>query len=603
PGLCPICAMELIPVQKEEHNGLGPREIRLSPAARKLAEVQTAPVQRKFVAADIRLVGKIAYDETRLSYITAWVPGRLDRLFVDYTGIPVRKGDHMVYLYSPELLIAQQELLQAVQARENLKKSDLPLIRRASEQTVEAVREKLRLWGLTQDQIHEIEQRGKPTDHITIYAPQAGIVVNKNAVEGMYVQTGTRIYTIADLSRVWVLLNAYESDLPWIRYGQQVEIETEAYPGEVFHGIIAFVDPILDDMTRTVKVRVNLDNTELRLKPDMFVHARVRSRIAATGRVMDPALAGKWISPMHPEIVKDGPGKCDVCGMPLVRAETLGYVSADEPGQAPLVIPATAPLITGRRAVVYVRQPDDTGIYLGREIVLGPRAGDYYLVEDGLSEGEEVVIRGNFKIDSAVQILAQPSMMNPEGAPLPTAHAHGGMPSPTTQMQMQETETPQVPRFESPPAFKAQMADLFRSYYGLQRALSQDDLERAMTATGEFQHELKAVDMKLLDNEPHMAWMKLQSDLSKAAEILAAAEDIVAAREGFALLSEAMIATAHRFGATEDLPILQYHCPMAFDFRGADWLQSKEGVENPYFGEAMFRCGEQTAIWNKGSQE
>jgi Cu(I)/Ag(I) efflux system membrane fusion protein len=239
----------------------------------------------------------------------------------------------------------------------------------------------------------------------------------------MYVNTGTQIYTIADLSRVWVKLEAYESDITWIRYGQKVEILTESYPGERFEGRISFIDPTLNAKTRTVAVRVNVENIDGRLKPGMFVKGIVYSRVSAGGKVVEPDLAGKWISPMHPEIIKDRPGKCDICGMPLVQTEMLGYAAA-EPKDAPIVIPVTVPLITGKRAVVYVRSPDNNTMFEGREVVLGPRAGNYYIVLKGLHEGESVVVNGNFKIDSAMQIEAKPSMMNPEGGGMGAVHKH-----------------------------------------------------------------------------------------------------------------------------------------------------------------------------------
>ena len=413
--LCPICGMDLVPVD-DSGAARRPRELATTDAAKALMDIETAPVERKFVAAEVRMVGKIDYDETRLASIAARVPGRLDRLFVDYTGVRVREGDHLVSIYSPELLAAQEELIQAKQAVREMEGSSSTLLRETTEATYQAAREKLRLLGLTAEQVAEIERTGVTSDHLTIYSPIAGIVIDKRADEGDYVDTGTRIYTVADLSRMWVRLEAYESDLMWIRYGQTVEFTTVAYPGEFFEGTISFIDPVLDPATRTVKVRVNVPNPDGKLKPGMFVRASVRSRIAAGGRVMDADLAGKWISPMHPEIVKDEPGACDVCGMPLVRTESLGYVSVDpEKADKPLVIPATAPLITGTSAVVYVEVPDaDAPTYEGRRIALGPRAADHYLVESGLLEGERVVTRGAFKIDSALQIQARPSMMSPE---------------------------------------------------------------------------------------------------------------------------------------------------------------------------------------------
>ncbi|MBD3335171.1 MAG: HlyD family efflux transporter periplasmic adaptor subunit, partial [Candidatus Eisenbacteria bacterium] len=236
PGQCPICGMDLIPVSDDSGDDIGPRQIRLSETAQKLASVRTAPATRMFGEKTLNLVGKIDYDETQVREITTRFPGRLDRLYVDYTGMRVKKGDHLVSIYSPELLSAQQELLQAVRSRDELRESRLSRMRASADETIEAAREKLRLWGLADWQIEQIEERGEPSDHLTIYAPLAGVVIEKHAMEGAYVDTGSPIYTIADLDHVWARLDAYESDLEWIRYGQEVAFTTAAYPGETFTG-------------------------------------------------------------------------------------------------------------------------------------------------------------------------------------------------------------------------------------------------------------------------------------------------------------------------------------------------------------------------------
>ena len=424
PGLCPRCPMNLVPVYEGGDDG-GERRLVMSEAARKLAEIQTTRVERRFVEAEVRLVGKVGYDQTRVRHVAARFPGRLDRLYVDYAGIPVREGDHLVYIYSPELLAAQEELLQAKRAYEGARQGKSEFMLRSSKATLEATREKLRLWGLTAKQVEAVEKSGKVSEHMTVHSPMAGIVIEKHLNQGDYVKTGSRIYTLADLSRLWVNLDAYESDLEWLRYGQDVEFRTEAYPGRAFRGTVSFIDPVVDSRTRTVRLRVIADNADGALKPGMFVHATVRPRLAVGGRVMDPRLAGKWICPMHPEVVKDGPGKCDECEMPLVTSEEMGYAAATE-GEAPLIIPASAPLVTGRRAVVYVEVPDaERPTFEGREVVLGPRAGDFSIVEAGLREGEMVVSRGAFKVDSALQIEAKPSMMSPTGSGGTGMH-HGG---------------------------------------------------------------------------------------------------------------------------------------------------------------------------------
>jgi len=425
PGLCPICRMDLIPVAAAESAAEGPTELKMSPAAVALAGIRTAPVRRNIARREVRLSGKLAYDETRVKTITAWVPGRIERLYVDYTGIAVKQGDHLAELYSPELYAAQEELIQAAKRVPADAKS---LGRASALATLEATREKFRLWGLTDAQIRQIEKRGAPSDRMTIYSPIAGVVVHKNALQGLYVSTGSRIYTVADLSRVWVILDAYESDLPWLRFGQEVDISVQALPGRAFQGRIAFIDPVLDEKTRTVKVRLSLENPDGALKPGLFAQAVVHSVTDARGQAVNPAMAGKWVSPMHPEIVKDHPGQCDVCGMDLVRAEDLGIVNVPSGDQLPLVVPAGAVLLTGKRAIVYVRKPGmDEPVFEGREVVLGGRAGDVYIVLGGLAEGEEEVVNGNFKIDSAMQIAAKPSMMNPEGGVTRTGHEHHGM--------------------------------------------------------------------------------------------------------------------------------------------------------------------------------
>lgn len=594
-GKCPICGMDLIPVAKGSDDEGGIRQITLSENARKLAEVEVAAVERNLVTNEIRLVGKIEYDETRLSYITAWIPGRIDRLFVNYTGISVRRGDHLAELYSPELLATQQELIESVKVMNSLQNDESSYLFDTANRQLNSIRERLRLWGMTIEQISQMEQNQQPSDRITVYSPTSGIVVERTALEGAYVNTGTKIYTIADLSKVWVKMDAYESDLPWLKYGQEVEFRTEAYPDQIFNGRIAFIDPTLHPKTRTVKIRVNVDNRNGKLKPEMLVHALVRSQITQGGKVMDPDLAGKWISPMHPEVIKDRPGKCDVCGMPLVRAETLGYVTTDEARETPLVVPASAPLITGKRAVVYVELPGKPGTYEGREIELGARAGDYYLVKSGLAEGERVVVNGNFKIDSAIQIQAKPSMMNPEGGALAGGHQHGTQSIPQATEQHDEHQTAAAPeKFDVPKAFTKQLELVYAAYFDLQYSLSHDEFDPIKAQAGKLLDALKKIDMKLLKGDTHNTWMKQLKTIQQSGNDLKAAKGIENARKDFDKLSQTMIEVAKTY-SSENTPLLVYHCPMAFDYRGADWLQNKEGTENPYFGSAMFSCGSQTA--------
>ena len=569
-GKCPICLMDLIPLENSGEEG-SERELVVSEHAAKLMDIQTTEVVRKRVSKTVRLVGKVDYDETRVSYITAWVAGRIDRLFVDYTGIPVSKGDHMVELYSPELLTAQEELIQAIRTAEKLEQSQSVTLRETADQTILAAREKLRLWGLTADQIKDIEKHEKPNDHITIYSPVGGIVLHKNAQEGLYVQTGTKIYTIADLSHLWVKLDAYESDLAWLRYGQAVEFTSEAYPGERFLGTIAFIDPILNQATRTVKIRVNVANAEMKLKPGMFIRATVHADMAAGGKVMAADLAGKWICPMHPEIVKENRGACDICEMPLVQAESLGYVDIDSADTGvPLVIPASAPLITGTRAIVYVALPDrEKPTFEGRIVVLGQRAGDYYLVKEGLSEGDRVVTRGAFKIDAELQLQAKPNMMSPieEDEPLRAR---------TT--------------YKAPAAFKQQVHALLEAYFSIQTALAHDNNSEAIAKGAIALEALQQVDRSLLDGEAHIAWMPYAESLKGLLEKISRSQDIDQTRHGFSALSEQLADVLQSFGAPAGI-VYRLEGSMAFDNQGATWLQPHDDILNPYFGASMLKCG------------
>jgi Cu(I)/Ag(I) efflux system membrane fusion protein len=593
PGKCPICAMDLIPLEAPDPTDV-PSQLVMTEAARRLAEIRTVVVGDHQPETAIRMTGKVEYDETRVVHVTARVPGRLDRLYVDYTGIRVRRGDHMADLYSPDLLAAQQELLEALRAVERLARSDLAVMQQTSRATLDAARDKLRLWGLTDSQIAKIEERGAPMDHVTIFAPIGGIVIEKPVAEGTYVKEGTRIYTIADLERLWVLLDAYESDMSWIRYGQEVLFETEADPGRVFTGVISFIDPMLQEATRTVKVRVNVDNRNGRLKPGMFVRAQVRAQVDAAGHVVDPRIAGKWICPMHPEVVKNSPGSCSECGMDLVSAESLGYVLEPEETHD-LVVPASAVLITGTRAVVYVEVPDMTRpTYEGREIVLGPRAGKFYLVRSGLSAGERVVTNGAFKIDSALQIQARPSMMSPNGGGRAPGHgSHGGAPTPSPQEE-RSGATPAAPTRERPAAphlFIDSLVALFDHYFQLQEALAADQLGRAQSEFAQLGRETQVVEHDVLQEPTRAEWQKLAARIVDASSSGESAANLETARSAFHDLSVAVLAVEEQYGHAGPATHYRIHCPMAFANRGADWLQKDDTVRNPYFGEAMLRCG------------
>lgn len=375
PGRCPICGMDLIPVTEGGGSESAPERIALSERAKVLARIRTTPVRRRGVeGAERRLLGRVTYDETRLKTVTSWIGGRIDRLHLSITGERVRRGQTIATLYSPEVYSAHQDLLSAKRQAERLTHGT-ETARAAASAAIEAARHRLRLLGIPDDEIERMERSERPSDHVAIRSPFAGTVIERIATEGSYVQTGAPLYRVADLTAVWIQLDAYESDLPLLSVGQPVELSVAALPGEPLEGRVAFVDPVVDPRTRTAQVRVEVANEDGRLKPGMFAEAVVR-----TGRTEDS------------------------------ESET----------ETPLVIPETAPLFTGRRSIVYVEVPGtDRPTYEVRVVRLGPKAGDEYPVIAGLSEGERVVTHGAFALDADLQIRGGNSMMT---APDDTEH-------------------------------------------------------------------------------------------------------------------------------------------------------------------------------------
>ena len=220
PVPCPKCGMKL--VKKTKGDDLGPRQMSMSEASRKLAEIETTEVTRRFLTKPVRMTGKVDYDETGVQTIAARVPGRIDRMFVDYTGVSVKKGDHLVSLYSPSLLTAQQELLEARKRLQNTADESSKFLRESNQEAYRSARDKLLLWGLSAATLDALVKRGKAEDHMGIDSPSAGVVIEKFVDQGDYVTEGSKVYRVADLSKLWVRLDAYEQDLSWLRFGQSV---------------------------------------------------------------------------------------------------------------------------------------------------------------------------------------------------------------------------------------------------------------------------------------------------------------------------------------------------------------------------------------------
>jgi len=342
--------------QSDLRAGLAQAAVMVTPARRQLIGVKTDTVQERALETVVRAVGTVAYDERRIRQINLRISGWITKLSVDYTGKFVKEGDPLFSLYSPDLVSTQEEYLLARRTLDRVKASPMAHIRVGAEAQVEAARNRLLLWGLTNEQIAELEQREKPRSEITIYSPIDGIVTKKTALQGLYVTPEMNLYEIADLSTVWIYADLYEYEIPWIRVGQEATVTLTAYPGEQFRGRVIYIYPYLNTETRTIKVRMELHNPNDRLKPGMYGNVEVRVK------------AGKK-----------------------------------------LAIPKEAVLDSGTRKLVFIDRGG--GMYEPREVKLGPAVDDYYEVRDGVKAGDRVVTSGTFLIDSESKLMAATSMM------------------------------------------------------------------------------------------------------------------------------------------------------------------------------------------------
>ena len=375
PGQCPICGMDLIPLKQDDHNNQpDPNAVTLSDDAIKLAQIQTYKVAEAIPGQSVSLSGTVEPDERRSEKLTARFSGRIEKLYINFTGQKVFKGQKIAEIYSPELITAQRELQDAAQY-----KDQQPAL-------YQAARHKLELWDLTPAQIDNLEQMNGSASRFPILSPVSGFVQKRAVAEGNYVKQGQSLFDITPLNRVWIMLDAYESDLHSIRKGDRVSFTIDAISGKTFTAKVDYVDPFVNPNTRVAKVRVEFSNSNLQLKPGMFVNATIQTR------------------------------------------------SGDK---ARLLIPKTAVLWTGRRSVVYVKNGND---FAYREIILGPESGDYYVVVSGLQAGDEIVKNGIFKVDASAQLLGKTSMMNPEGGTVNTGHNHGGKPMTDEEMKKMNTE-------------------------------------------------------------------------------------------------------------------------------------------------------------------
>ena len=364
PGTSPFMDMDLVPVY-DDGGATGPESskdvkgytaIHLGSERQQLIGVQVGKTEKRKLSKTIRAVGRIGVDETSLHHIHAKFEGYVEQLFVDYTGKPVRKGQPLASIYSPDLLATEQEYLLAYRAWRQFSLSPNSDLARNGKELYDSARQRLTLWDIRPADIERLEKSGEPVKALTLYSPIDGTVMTKNAVQGNRVMPGDSLFEIAGLQRVWALADVYEYELPFVHVGQMARVALSYFPGREWRGRITFISPIVDEKTRTVKVRIELDNRDMTLKPDMFADVEI-----------------------------------------------------EQSGNDVVAVPVDAVLSTGNRAIVFI--PQDGGRFEPREVKIGGRVDGYYPILSGLVEGDPIVTQANFLIDSESRLKAALSDM------------------------------------------------------------------------------------------------------------------------------------------------------------------------------------------------
>ncbi len=511
PGICPICEMDLVPLNASTSDD--PLVLQMTKEAVKLANIQTSTIGLESGKSGkvIRLTGKVHADERNASSQVAHLAGRIEKLLVNFTGEQVFAGQKIAEIYAPDLIAAQQELIEAINLQEF--NPSLP----------ESVRQKLRYWKIDEATIQRIESTGKVQETFPIYATQYGVVSKRRVAVGDYIKQGESLIDLIDLSKVWVLFDAYEEDIAEIKIGNQIEFTASTIPNKKFKAQVTFVDPLVNSETRTISIRTEISNENNLLKPGTLVYGELNKVRRLKGKPTVPKTAVMW---------------------------------------------------TGNSSVVYVKLQDrEIPSFQFREVEIGEEIGNGYQIIKGLKKGEEVVTYGNFTIDAAAQLNNQASMMNKD-------------------VLLKKEEEKGTPNFQNKTAdqFKEQLSVLAKSYISVKDAFVETNANKTAQLMANFLVKLEGVDMKLLQGEAHVFWMKQYNAMLTHGSKILALQDIEKQRSQFSFVSDALIISVNAFG-TNGVALYVQHCPMAFDNEGGDWLSEEEQINNPYFGDKMLRCG------------
>lgn len=520
PGLCPICGMELIPL--DESGTDDPLTLTMTESAIRMAGIQTSRVGTGSVGeegAESWLInGKILPDERQIYSQPPHINGRIESLYVTYEGMYITKDSKIAEIYSPEIIAAQREFLEALKLKD------------VNPRMMEAARNKLKFLKIPDSFIAELENTGEVVETFPLLAGESGYVLNKNVEVGDHVDDGQILFDIYNLNSLWAVFDVYEKDLSKIKIGDIIEFRVAALPDQVFRTRIDFINPLLDQGSRAVRIRGQISNHNRLLKPQMLI----RGKVKISGHSQD--------------------------------------------GQ--LLVPKTAVLWTGRESVVYVKDTTiDIPSFSFREIVLGPATGSFYRVLSGLEPGEEVVTNGVFAVDASAQLNNRKSMVNRLVA---------------QDMEVSGRESVTVARVDPDLVTEGAAEDLkniLEAYIRLKDVLvtgEEEAVKEAVRNLGTVLRELK----ERSDLGPHNDdWNRNVKNFGAHLKIFDKDEELEDWRQNFVALSDVLIRWVSQFGNPTDEELYIQHCPMANNDYGADWLSYDEKIRNPYYGESMMTCG------------